>query len=498
MDLKQTAESLSKIEAETLKALDSENLKNAREIAQESGLPIDSVRRSLQWLKEKSLIELVEEKEEKLVLTAIGKSSLRKALPERLFVEALQSLGGKASLEEVYKKSQLNRPEFNVVMGIAKRNNWIVFASPAEIAGIENISGEEPGIELTGLEKQLVEGKYPLENALKRIQEGQEPEDKAALKAALKRGLAEKVLKVEQRARLNEDGEKTLPLIDKVKERSYNVQGAVPKIFVGKKQAYSQFLENARAKLVALGFKEMESPLITQEFYNFDALFQPQNHPARSWTDTYQLKQPKKGKLPNQKIVQNVKAAHENGWKTGSKGWGYKWSEAIAERIMPAAHGTAHSARQLVSGIDVPGKYFAIARCYRPDVVDASHLIEFNQLEGIIIDKSFNFRHLLGMLKEFALEFGKAEDVKFYPDYYPFTEPSVQLSAKHPELGWIELAGAGIFRPELTKPLGIEEPVLAWGIGIDRLAMCSLGIKDIRYLFSNDLSWLRNARQVVQ
>jgi phenylalanyl-tRNA synthetase alpha chain len=163
---------------------------------------------------------------------------------------------------------------------------------------------------------------------------------------------------------------------------------------------------------------------------------------------------------------------------------------------MPAAHGTAHSARQLAKGIELPGKYFAIARCYRPDVVDASHLIEFNQMEGIIAGKGLNFRHLLGMLRDFALEFGKAEEVRFLPDYYPFTGPSVQLSAKHPRLGWIELGGAGIFRPELTLPLGTKEPVIAWGLGIDRLAMLALGIKDIRHLFSQDLSWLRNARQV--
>jgi len=163
---------------------------------------------------------------------------------------------------------------------------------------------------------------------------------------------------------------------------------------------------------------------------------------------------------------------------------------------MPAAHGTAHSARQLVQGIEVPGKYFAIARCYRPDVIDASHLIEFNQLEGFIVGENLNFRSLLGMLKQFATEIAGAEAVKFYPDYYPFTEPSVQLSAKHPKLGWVEFAGAGIFRPEMMHALGIEEPAIAWGMGIDRLAMFKLGIKDIRYLFSDDLDWLRESRMV--
>jgi len=95
------------------------------------------------------------------------------------------------------------------------------------------------------------------------------------------------------------------------------------------------------------------------------------------------------------------------------------------------------------------------------------------------------------------LSFAGAEEVRFLPDYYPFTEPSVQIDIKHPKLGWVELGGAGIFRPELTKPLGINQPVIAWGIGIDRLAMCKLGINDIRYIFSQDLDWLRKERLLV-
>ncbi len=489
MDLKQKVESLSIIETKALKALDSEKPKTMEEIAQKSELPIDSVRRAIEWLKEKELAKIEEEKKETIVLTAIGKSSLRKALPERLFVEALQQMKGKGSLEDVFKKSQLNRPEFNVAMGLAKRNAWI------SIQG-----GKKTVLEFTGLEKEFLEGNYPLEKTMKKIKEALElnKEEKKALQEALKRGLAEKVIDVEKKALLTADGKKAIALLETVKKRAYNVYGAVPKIFIGKKHPYVQFLDNARAKLLELGFKEMKSPLITQEFYNFDALFQPQGHPARQWTDTYQLKQPKTGRLPDKKIVERVKAAHENGWKTGSKGWDYKWSEDIARKVMPAAHGTAHSARQLAKGVKIPGKYFSIARCYRPDVVDASHLIEFNQMEGIIIGKDFSFKHLLGMLKEFAVEFGQTKETKFLPDYYPFTEPSVQLSVKHPKLGWIELGGAGIFRPELTQPLGVKEPVLAWGIGIDRLAMCALNIKDIRQLFSQDLTWLRNTKQVVE
>jgi len=484
MDLKQKAESLSEIEAKSLNALGTGKFMAVQEIGEKSGLPIDSVRRALEWLKEKNLIELKEEKKESLVLTAIGKSSLRKALPERLFVEALQGLGGKASLEEVFKKSQLNRPEFNVAMGLAKRNAWISIQK-----------GKETMLEFTGLEKDFLAGNYALEKALKEIGAGKGPEQEC-LKEALKRSLAEKIEKVEKTARLNADGEKALSMLGSVGKRAYNVQGQVPKIFIGKRQPYVQFLGQLREKLVNLGFKEMKERLITQEFYNFDVLFQPQNHPARSWTDTYQLKQPAFGKLPDKKKVAKVKAAHENGGNTGSRGWGYKWSEKIASRLMPTAHGTTADARQLVEGVEIPGKYFVINRCYRPDVVDASHLVEFNQFDGFIVGEGINFRHLLNILEKIAIEVGGAEEVKFFPDYYPFTEPSLQLSAKHPKLGWIELAGGGVLRPEVVRPLGIKVGAIAWGMGIDRLAMLKLGVNDIRYLFAKDLGWLRESRMV--
>lgn len=275
----------------------------------------------------------------------------------------------------------------------------------------------------------------------------------------------------------------------KVRMKPYNVTAAGACMHAGKRQPYGRFLDDVRQKLVSLGFAEMTGPLIESEFWNFDALFQPQSHPARDWADTYQLKEPTKGALPAKKYVSAVRDAHESGWK-------YKWSVTKAEQLMPRAHCTAVSARRLAAGVEIPGKYFCIARCFRPDVLDATHLIEFNQVEGIVIEPSLTFRNLLGILKMFATEVAGAEQVRFMPDYYPFTEPSVQMSALHPELGWVEFGGAGMFREEVTKPLGVDAPVIAWGIGIDRLAMFRLGIGDIRNLFSQDLEWLRSARTV--
>ena len=487
MELKGIVRSLSEIEKPVLVALEGKNSVSLPDIEVKTGLKIDSVRRAVGWLKEKGLVELEEKTVAGFALTPAGKSSLRKGLPEKMFIEALHAAGGKATLEDVRRSSKLNVPELNASMGLAKRNAWISIRKDGETF-----------LELTGLEKDLMDGKHWAEVLIKKIEAKEQlsGEEKNKAKELVKRGLAEELETKEVKLRISENGLKALGMPEFREARAYNIQDAVPRLYPGKKQPYIQFLNIIRRKLIQLGFKEMYAPLITQEFYNFDVLFQPQNHPARSWTDTYQLKAPRKGRLPHRRIVNSVKAAHEHGGNTESIGWRYTWSEDIAEKVMPAAHGTAHSARQLVQGIEVPGKYFAIARCYRPDVIDASHLIEFNQLEGFIVGENLNFRSLLGMLKQFATEIAGAEAVKFYPDYYPFTEPSVQLSAKHPKLGWVEFAGAGIFRPEMMHALGIEEPAIAWGMGIDRLAMFKLGIKDIRYLFSDDLDWLRESRMV--
>ena len=280
------------------------------------------------------------------------------------------------------------------------------------------------------------------------------------------------------------------------KFRRYDVQINVPKIFAGKKQPYNQFIENARSKLVEMGFKEMNGPVIELEFFNFDALFQPQNHPARDWSASYKIKNTRYGKLPKDEVIKRVKEAHENGGNTGSTGWKYKWDEKTASQLVARAHDTAISPRYLSKNIEIPGKYFSLVRCFRPDVIDSNHGVEFNQLGGFVVGESLNFRHLLGLLKEFVFEMTGIDKVKFLPDYFPFTEPSVQISAKHPDIGWMELAGAGIFRPELSEPLGIKEPVIAWGFGIDRLAMMKLGIKDIRELFTKDLSFLRTSKGV--
>jgi phenylalanyl-tRNA synthetase alpha chain len=279
----------------------------------------------------------------------------------------------------------------------------------------------------------------------------------------------------------------------KLKLQKYNIEAPVAKTWPGKKHPYLQFLDEVKEKLVTLGFKEMTGPTVETSFFNFDALYTPQDHPAREIFGIYFLKSPKYGRIDaSKRILENVKKTHENGWKTGSTGWRYAYSLKEARRLILRGHGTCLSARTLLSrDLEIPGRYFSIVCCYRPEVVDKTHLTEFNQVEGIVVDKDLTLRDLLGVLEKFAIEIAGADEVKFRPDYFPFTEPSVELSAYKKGYGWIEFGGSGIFRPEVTLPLGVDVPVIAWGLGIDRLFMMKAGIDDIRQIFTYDLDWIR-------
>jgi phenylalanyl-tRNA synthetase alpha chain len=277
------------------------------------------------------------------------------------------------------------------------------------------------------------------------------------------------------------------------KLQKYNIEAPVARTWPGKKHPYLSFLEEVKNKLITLGFKEMTGTSVETSFFNFDALYTPQDHPAREADGIYFVKDPQFGDITTyEKAVENVKATHENGWTTGSTGWGYKYSKQEAKRLFLRGHGTCLSARTLLSkNLEIPSRYFSIARCYRPEVNDKTHLNEFNQVEGIVVEEKLTLRDLLGVLAKFALEIAGADKVRFKPDYFPFTEPSVELSAYKKGYGWIEFGGSGIFRPEVTLPLSVKAPVIAWGLGVDRLFMMRAGIDDIRDIFSQSLDWLR-------
>jgi phenylalanyl-tRNA synthetase alpha chain len=467
-----------------------------------------AVMRTALTLQHKGLVKIYAKPKTILKLNAEGKLHAEHGLPERRLLNALIALGGKATLNQAAEKAGLDEQFTRIALSWTLRKKWATYDSKTNILQAASSPKEESD------EKLL--------NSLR----GKEQVTLSALRRELQDAVAtlkrRQFLIVEEKtqrtlaitelgAQVVQEGKKTAEEVTQLtpeliitgkwksaKLQKYNIEAPVAKTWLGKKHPYLSFLEEVRAKLVTLGFKEMTGTSVETSFFNFDALYTPQDHPAREEVGIYFVKDPEFGDVSAyETAVKNVKATHENGWTTGSTGWGYRYSVQEAKRLILRGHGTCLSARTLLSkDLEVPSRYFSIARCYRPEVVDKTHLSEFNQVEGIVVDESLTLRDLLGVLAKFAIEIAGADKVRFKPDYFPFTEPSVELSAYKKGYGWVEFGGSGIFRPEVTLPLGVKVPVIAWGLGVDRLFMMRAGIDDIRCIFSQDLDWLRR-KQVV-
>jgi phenylalanyl-tRNA synthetase alpha chain len=497
-------------ERKTLLALQRLNGKaSIEQIMNQSGLSDSAVMRAVITLQEKKMVRTSEKKQTIVKLTEEGRTYVKIGLPERRLMIALEKLNGKATLGKVVEKAGLDKQFVPIALGWIQRKKWATLDSKTktlQILGELEEGNDEKLLKLLGEKKeatsvdeltpelqeytQVLRGRKLLdvEEKTKRIVDLTD-----AGREATKKGL---------RA-VSEVTQLTPELIisgkwRKVKLQAYNIEAQVANTWLGKKHPYLQFLDDVREKLVALGFKEMTGTAVETSFFNFDALYTPQGHPAREPSGAYYIKSPKYGSVDSYKhIVANVKKTHEDGWKTGSSGWKYKFSVKEVKRLILRSHTTCLSARTLLSkDLEIPSMYFSIGRCYRPEVLDKTHLTEFNQVEGIVVDKDLTLRDLLGVLEKFAIDIAGADKAKFVPDYFPFTEPSVELRAYKKGYGWIEFGGSGIFRPEVTLPLGIEVPVLAWGLGVDRLFMLKAGIGDIRQVFSLDLDWLRKQEVV--
>jgi len=479
---------------------------DVRDLIKTTSLSEVEVVRAVQWLRNKGLVEVREQLFEIVVLDKNGVEYSKHGMPEGRFLEAVKN--GNLAVADIVKKTGLSNEEVNVSLGIVRRNNWVKVNGKNPMRVSLTVSGQKKigqGFAADALLKKT----YP--HAVASLSKDELEELKYLRK---RRGIFRDQIKRTIKVKLTKAGETAAAdpsigqeVVDRLtpemikarkfsKLRAYDVTGPVPRIFYGKKQVYRRFLEHVRDQFMALGFEEMSGPIIESEFWNMDALYMPQFHSARDIHDAYYVKNPKYSKNLPSELVGRVKHAHEKG-VDGSRGWGYKFDEKKTARLILRTHDTAISPRVLSSrDLKIPGKYFQIARCFRYDVIDATHNADFDQIGGFVVDKNLNLRNLFWLLRMFAKEFCETDEIRVVPSYFPFTEPSVGLYAKHPDMGWIELAGAGIFRPEMTHPLGVKEPVIAWGIGLGRVAMFKLGVKDIRQLYSHDLEYLREAKVV--
>lgn len=307
--------------------------------------------------------------------------------------------------------------------------------------------------------------------------------DKEIQNELIKRKLIEERVSTTYSLSITPKGRKILEEDGFSTEFSVNVQTADATI--GKTHPLSRAIMKIKEIFLEMGFEEMDGDCIESTFWNFDALFQPQDHPARELADTFYVD--KHFALPDKSLVRRVKDSHENGWK-------YQWKESEARRGVLRTHTTCLSARALAALKAPYKKYFSVGRVFRNEETDFKHLAEFHQVEGIVVWKDATFRDLLGILKEFYRKLG-FDKIRFRPSYFPYTEPSLEIEVYYePRKEWMELGGAGIFRPEVTKPLTNIYPVLAWGLSLERPLMLSLGLNDIRTFYRNDLTWLKSTR----
>ena len=485
-------------------------------LAKGSGLEGAQVSTALGRLQVKGVVAIRSEVTRQLVsLTETGELYFERYAPIVRIISALRTAaetGAHLTIKDLQAREGLDPGELSGAVGELKQENVIRIVA----GGV---------VELTGAASRTAESLQRLIQRIKGVPallSEFDPSDRALIeKFAQKRGKPREPFRVDdrvlrtygltadlgkavaqqiQRAGVREEVARLTPEMLKdgswrsTRFRKYTIGLKPARIPAGKKHPYREFLDLVKAKLVGMGFEEMRGDLVENEFWNMDALFMPQFHPARDIHDVYFVKEPRHSAPIPEPFLTQVAQTHENGWKTGSGGWGYRFDPMRTRRLVLRSQGTAVSARTLAAGPKVPGKYFSIARCFRYDQVDATHATDFFQIEGIVLGPDITFCTLLGLLDLFAREVAQAQESRFLPAYFPFTEPSVELHVRHPRLGWMELGGAGLFRPEVTRPLGMDVPVIAWGLGLDRMAMVALEIHDIRDLFSADLEMIRSKR----
>jgi phenylalanyl-tRNA synthetase alpha chain len=489
---------LSENDVKVLRAI-SEGDSDPQIIADKLGMKVEAVRAIADALHELGYIQVTKSVEESVSLTQEGRKYAQEGLPERALLSAIGS--GKAM-------SELKDPSLKIGLGWLRKKGWATIQAgelkPTGSASkgkdeeilVDLLAGAKSSADLDkkgladlrgrGLvtSSKSKEWRYEITETGRSFVESSKKYVEASTK--LRYDQISYLPKVTSEAIKNGEWDGKYVTIDgnQYEVRPYDVTLAADKIIPGKKHPYQRLIDFMREIMLEMGFVEIKGQIVQSSFWNFDALFQPQDHPAREMQDTFYLDS--QADIPD---YSRVKEMHECGG-SGSAGWGGCWKPEVARQEVLRTHTTGVTIKYLAEHLEPPVKAFGIDRVYRREAIDATHTPEFEQLEGIVMDRDVTFSHLLGILKEFYAKMG-FEEVRFRPGYFPYTEPSVEPEVFIDGLGWVELGGAGVFRKEVTAPFGIEHPVLAWGLGVSRVAMLKLGLKDLRLLYQSDIEWLR-------
>lgn len=478
------------IERDILKSLADVDSIPMEKLAAITHLEIDKVRRGVEWLKFKNMISIKESSSFIVSLTRRGQDAAASGLPERKLVDAIK--GGNDTVEKVRMSGLLSNDEVNAAVSAARRNKWIQFADGGgmSLSGAESQSSEElilkklqkGGLELAALseeERRAVEllKKRPDYMTLKEVKE-------TRIFIALAGRDALSSLDGSQMERKLTTEMITSGRWREVKLGPLDVEAPAPAIYPGRSHPLVNIIDEVKEIFVGLGFEEIDGDMVQSGFWNFDALFIPQDHPAREMQDTFYVSDKRQDIPATKDQMRKVAKVHERGWER-------EWEIGEAKRMVLRTHTTPVTLRHLAAIKPDAARFFSVGRVFRNEKPSYKHLVEFNQVEGVATAPGLSLRDLMGLQKEFYAKMG-IKKVKFWPTFFPYTEPSLQSMVYNESLQkWVELFGMGIFRPEVTRPLGIRNPVLAWGGGIERIAMLRFGLDDVRELYSNRLSWLR-------
>lgn len=452
---------------------------------------------ALSWLRFKGLVNLREFVRKMYSLGKEGKKLVERGLPER---RALKLLLEKGEIDIGDLKTVLDDYEIPIAIGWLKKRGWAI---------IEKDAGRIK-LKLSDRGKEESKITLPEEEMLITLDKTKwlEVEDERIKLLKARKGVIEEKERTVVEAELTDKGrdilKKGIEIKDEITQltsdiikrgiwkektiRPYSIDVFVSPTYGGKPHPLALLREEVREIFLEMGFEEIEGDYVESCFWNMDVLFIPQDHPARDMQDTLYCKNLRAEDI-DEKLLKLIKEIHENGSNTGSKGWRIPFSEEESRRVLLRTHTTVNTIKYLYRNPDPPAKVFSIGKVFRRENLDPTHLPEFYQIEGIIHEEGANFRQLIGVLKEFYKRMG-FEKIRFRPAYFPYTEPSMEIEV-YWNGKWMELGGSGIFRPEVTMPAGVKNPVLAWGLGLERLAMLRYQLDDIRQLYISDLEWLR-------
>ena len=474
------------IEQKLLKTLLAKQNLSPEELCEISNLAIDQVRRGIEWLKFKNLVNVIDIEKNFVTLGKRGTEANQKGFPERQLINHLRKLDGFSC--EMNDVKSLLQNEFGPAIANAKKNGWAeIYENRIMLKGYHDLTSEEKiiktisknpsGVSVDDLDKDA------LESLKKRPEFIISSSKKSATVSLTEKGI-ETAKTVPDKIEF-ETVHETVAEPETKSVRAIDVEAAAPTVFAAKSHPLRDVIDEVREIFVSLGFSEIIGNNVQSSFWNFDALFTPQDHPAREMQDTFYLKDVKAKNIANLSQIKKVSDAHK-------KGWNYNWQSEEAKRLVLRTHTTCVTIRELADKQHDEARLFSIGRVFRNEKLSYKHLAEFHQVEGVVVGKNVTLRDLMGLQTEFYHKMG-IKKIKFWPTFFPYTEPSLQSMIYNEKLGkWVELFGMGIFRPEVTKPLGIKNPVLAWGGGIERIAMLRYGLTDVRELYENKFGWLRS------